>query len=389
MPTITFGITGSVAAYKAVETIRLLRQNHFIIEPVLTENGSRFVGEALLQAITGRKVWQNLFDDTPKGGMAHITLGRHDLIVVAPASADFIAKIAHGIADDLLSTVCLGRTSPLLIAPAMNQAMWQNPATQRNIEQLRKDGILIVGPAFGDQACGETGPGRMVEPLELCQWIEAFDKPPILAQKKVLITAGATLEPLDPVRVLSNLSSGKMGFALAKAAFEAKADVTVVAAQTTAPPPFAVRLMRASTALQMEQIVLQEAVHADLFLSVAAVCDFRPEKQSPEKIKKNGEPLFLRLVQNPDILAQVAALPNAPFCVGFALETHDIIHKARAKMAKKNIPMIVANSPQDNLGTEDAILIVITKDHIYPLSKAPKIEQARRLLQLIASSMQS
>ena len=385
MPTLTFGITGGVAAYKAIETIRLLRQKGFVIEPILTEKGGHFIGKSLLQAIAGRRVWESLFDDTAKDGMAHITLGRHDLIVVAPATADFIAKLAHGIADDLLTTTCLGRTSPLLLAPAMNQAMWQNPATQRNIDQLKKDGVLIIGPATGSQACGEEGLGRMVEPLELCQWIEAFDKPPLLAGKKILITTGATVEPIDPVRIISNLSSGKMGFALAKAAFEAKAEVTVIAGHTTAPAPFAIRMMRVSTAAEMEKLALQEALAADIFLSVAAVCDFRPEQRMPTKIKKNGEGLTLKLVPNPDILAQVAALPNAPFCIGFALETDDVISKARDKMRRKKIPFMIANTAKENLGTEDATLIVITEQSIHPLPRAAKIVQARRLIAMIAS----
>jgi phosphopantothenoylcysteine decarboxylase/phosphopantothenate--cysteine ligase len=318
--------------------------------------------------------------------MPHIGLSRDAAaIVVAPASAQFLAKTAHGLADDLLSTAVVARNCPLLVAPAMNVEMWANSATQRNVHQLRADGVEFLGPASGDQACGEVGAGRMLEPHEMLEDIIAFFQPKVLRDKRVLITAGPTFEPIDPVRGLTNLSSGKMGFALARAAREAGAKVTMVAGPTALPTPRGVRRIDVQTAQQMLDEVMAYVDHAQIFVAVAAVADWRIANVSAIKLKKkSGAAPALDFIQNPDILARVAALPNPPYCVGFAAESDNVIENARAKLASKGIPLIIANRAQDALGANDNELQLVDGSGVTPLPRDGKLAQARRIVAEIA-----
>jgi phosphopantothenoylcysteine decarboxylase/phosphopantothenate--cysteine ligase len=313
--------------------------------------------------------------------MDHIHASRHaGLIVVAPASADFMAKLAQGRADDLLSTLCLARACPLMLAPAMNREMWANPATQRNLAQLAKDGVHTVGPDSGEQACGETGLGRMSEPQAIFATVEAllFNGP--LAGKKLLITAGPTYEPIDPVRGITNLSSGKMGYALAAAAREVGAQVTLVSGPTSLAAPSGVERVDVTTAAEMFEAVMSRVAGTDVFIAVAAVADYRPETPGQQKIKKSEQPLALNLLPNKDILASVAALPNAPFCVGFAAETENLLEHAETKRKKKKLPMLVANLAQDTLGSDTAELVVLDDAGSHPLPRADKASLARLLI---------
>jgi phosphopantothenoylcysteine decarboxylase/phosphopantothenate--cysteine ligase len=313
--------------------------------------------------------------------MDHIHASRQaDLIVVAPASADFMAKLAQGRADDLLSTLCLARACPLMLAPAMNREMWSNPATQRNLAQLIEDGVHIIGPESGEQACGETGRGRMSEPQTIFEAVQAMLFNGVLAGKKVLITAGPTFEPIDPVRGITNLSSGKMGYALAAAAREAGAEVTLISGLTALATPAGVARVDVITASEMYDAVMERIAGQDVFISVAAVADYRPAEAGAQKIKKSEQPLTLNLVPNQDILASVAALPKAPFCVGFAAETENLLEHAEAKRKKKQLPMLVANLAQHTLGADEAELVVLDDAGSHPLPVAGKLTQARRLV---------
>jgi phosphopantothenoylcysteine decarboxylase/phosphopantothenate--cysteine ligase len=318
--------------------------------------------------------------------MPHISLSRGAAaIVVAPASAHFIAKTAHGLADDLLSTAVVARNCPLLIAPAMNVEMWNNAATQRNVHQLRADGVQFLGPASGDQACGEVGAGRMLEPHEMLEDIIAFFQPKVMRDCRVLITAGPTFEPIDPVRGITNLSSGKMGFAIARAAREAGAKVTLVSGPTGLATPRGVRRIDVQTAQQMFDEVLAYVDHAQIFVAVAAVADWRVGNVSGSKLKKaRGAPPPLDFTQNPDILARVAALPNPPYCVGFAAETDNVVENARAKLAAKGIPLVVANRAQDALGSDDNELQLVDGAGVTTLPRDGKLMQARRIVAEIA-----
>ncbi|TMG81237.1 MAG: bifunctional phosphopantothenoylcysteine decarboxylase/phosphopantothenate--cysteine ligase CoaBC, partial [Betaproteobacteria bacterium] len=317
---IVLGLTGGIAAYKAAELARLLVRRGADVRVAMTEAATRFVTPTTLQALSGQAVWTDLWDARVPDAMGHIELSRdRELIVVAPATADFIAKLAHGLADDLLSSLCLARRCPLLIAPAMNVEMWQNAATARNVARLREDGVVIAGPGVGDQACGEVGAGRMLEPAEIAAEIEAQFAPKALSGKRVLITAGPTEEPVDPVRVLTNSSSGKMGYAVARAAREAGARVTLVSGPVALPTPAGVSRIDVRTADEMFAAVKEAAAASDVFISVAAVADYKVKNPSARKLKKaNGRAVTLELVENPDILAYVASLKNAPYCVGFA-----------------------------------------------------------------------
>jgi len=386
---IVLGITGGVAAYKAAELARLLVKADYSVDCVLTEAASHFIGSATLQAITGRPVYQNLWDARVANGMPHIELGRNTAaILIAPTSADFMVKLVHGRADDLLSTLCLARTCPLLIAPAMNRQMWEHPATQRNAVQLTADGVTLLGPAAGEQACGETGLGRMLEPDALFAALTAYLQPKSLAGCRVLITAGPTFEPIDPVRGLTNTSSGKMGYAIAAAAHATGAVVTLVSGPTALPTPWGVTRVDVLQATEMLSAVEQRAANCDLFIAVAAVADYRPASPSANKLKKSGSAQTLELIENPDILARIARLPNAPFCVGFAAETDAVLEHAAAKRLKKGIPLIIANRAQDTLGADTAAVTLIDAAGQHPLAAAPKTEIARQIIAHIAQHLQ-
>jgi len=381
---IVLGVTGGIAAYKACELARLLGKAGAVVDVVMTEAGARFVAPLTFQALTGRAVRVSQWDALVANGMSHIDLSRGaDAVLVAPASADFIAKLAHGFADDLLSTLCLARDCPLLVAPAMNRQMWDNPATQRNVARLRADGIEIFGPASGEQACGEVGEGRMLEAQEIFAALVAFFQPKLLAGRRVLLTAGPTFEALDPVRGLTNASSGKMGFALARACAEAGATVTLVAGPVNMATPAGVRRIDVQSALQMRAAVLAE-LPTDIFVGVAAVADFRPAKEAEHKIKKGAQSLTLELLANPDILAEVAARADAPFCVGFAAESRDLDSYAEGKRQAKKLPLVVGNLVQDGLGGETNAVTLYDATGAHPLPAADKLTIARTIVRHIA-----
>jgi len=376
------GLTGGVAAYKAAHLARLLVKEGADVRVAMTEAATRFVTPVTLQALAGQPVWTDLWDPRVPDNMGHIEHSRdRELIVVAPATADFLARLAGGLADDLLSSLCLARRCPLLVAPAMNVEMWENAATQRNVHTLRGDGVHVAGPAAGDQACGEFGMGRMLEPEEILAEIEALFQPKLLAGKRVLVTAGPTEEPIDPVRVITNSSSGKMGYAVARAAREAGARVTLVSGPTALAAPGGVERVDVRTAEQMFEAVKRIAPASDLFFGVAAVSDYRVKNRAAQKIKKGASAgMTLDLVENPDILAWVAALKDAPFCVGFAAESEQLAQNAQAKRAKKRVPLIVANLAQRALGADDSEITLFDESGAHPLGPAPKLVLARRLV---------
>ncbi|GAB2182217.1 bifunctional phosphopantothenoylcysteine decarboxylase/phosphopantothenate--cysteine ligase CoaBC [Denitratisoma sp. agr-D3] len=385
---IVLGVTGGVAAYKSAELTRLLVKAGATVDVVLSEAGARFVGAQTFQALSGRPVWQSLWDERMGNAMAHIDLSRGaDALVVAPATADFLAKLAQGRADDLLSTLCLARDCPLLAAPAMNRQMWSNPATQRNVAQLRADGVALLGPASGEQACGEVGEGRMLEAVEIFDALGAALAAKPLAGRKVLLTAGPTQEAVDPVRVLTNLSSGKMGFALARACAEAGAEVTLVAGPTELPTPPGVRRIDVRSALDMRQAVLENLLQQQVFIAVAAVADYRPVAPSEHKIKKSGAALTLELTPNPDILAEVAALPNPPYCVGFAAESRDLETYAQGKRVAKKLPLVVGNLVQDGLGGDHNVVTLFDAAGAHPLPAGDKLTVARAIAQQLAERL--
>lgn len=382
---VVLGVTGGVAAYKAAELARLLTQGGIDVQTVMTQAACRFVGPVTFQSLTGNPVYTDLWDANALHNMAHINLSRDaDMILIAPASADFIAKLVHGMADDLLTTLCLARDCPLMIAPAMNRQMWENPATQRNLSLLRQDGIKIVGPASGAQACGEVGMGRMLEADELAEAVQmVFRTAPLLQGKKVLLTAGPTFEAIDAVRGISNRSSGKMGYAIAQAAAEASASVTLISGPVCLAPPAVGKFIPVISAEDMLRAVQAEIAQADIFISVAAVADYRPAQFSQQKIKKSASNLVLELVPNPDILKIVSSLPKPPFCVGFAAETENLEKNAAIKRRKKNVPLVVANLAQDAIGSDESELILLDDAGKHVLPKASKIEQARHLIKHI------
>jgi phosphopantothenoylcysteine decarboxylase/phosphopantothenate--cysteine ligase len=378
---IVLGITGGIAAYKAAELVRLLVQDGTEVRVVMTQAACGFITPATLQALSNKPVFTDMWDARVPDSMAHIELSRGaDAIVVAPATADFLAKLANGLADDLLSTLCLARECPLLIAPAMNRQMWGNKATQRNVAQLARDGITILGPASGDQACGEVGMGRMLEARQIYDEVKSFLQPKLLAGKHVLITAGPTFEAIDPVRGITNRSSGKMGYAIARAALDAGAKVTLVAGPTSMEPPTAARIERVESAGDMFEAVKKHARTADIFIGVAAVADYRVEKTSQHKIKKTAKNMTLKLVPNPDILAWVAALPKPPFCVGFAAESQKLHEFADAKRRSKKVPLMVANLAQDAIGADDNEITLLDDSGAHTLPRAPKTVVAQQLI---------
>ncbi|RTL48784.1 MAG: bifunctional phosphopantothenoylcysteine decarboxylase/phosphopantothenate--cysteine ligase CoaBC [Rhodocyclaceae bacterium] len=382
---IVLGVTGGVAAYKAAELTRLLVKAEAQVDAVLTEAGARFVGAQTFQALSGRPVWQSLWDERMGNAMAHIDLSRGaDALVVAPATADFLAKLAQGRADDLLSTLCLARDCPLLAAPAMNRQMWSNPATQRNVAQLRADGVSLLGPASGAQACGEVGEGRMLEAEEIFDALVASLQTKSLIGKKVLLTAGPTFEAIDPVRGITNSSSGKMGFALARACAEAGAEVTLVSGPVALATPSGVRRIDVQSALDMRAAVSAQVLGQDIFIAVAAVADYRPVQSAEHKIKKAGANLNIELTPNPDILAEVAALPNPPFCVGFAAESRDLTQYAEGKRVGKKLKLVVGNLVQDGLGGDSNAVTLFDAAGAHPLPEADKFTVARGIVAHIA-----
>lgn len=382
---ILLGLTGGIAAYKSAELVRELQRDGADVQVVMTEAATHFITPVTMQALSGKPVFTGMWDNRVANGMPHIELSRdRDLIVVAPATADFMAKLVHGTADDLLATLCLARECPLLVAPAMNRQMWENPATQRNVSQLREDGIGVLGPDAGDQACGEVGMGRMLEPADLVREISAWFQPKVLAGTKVLLTAGPTFEAIDPVRGITNRSSGKMGYAIARAAIEAGASVTLVSGPSAIEPPPAARLIRIETAQQMLDAVNAQVSGADIFIGVAAVSDYQVKNRSSRKLKKeNGIP-ELELIPTPDIIQAVANRPNPPFCVGFAAESEDLEKNGQAKRQRKKLPLLAANLAQSAIGSDDNELLLIDDDGTHKLARAPKLDQARALVRHIA-----
>lgn len=383
---IVLGVTGGIAAYKAAELLRLLVRQGADVQVAMTAGATRFVTATTFQALSGKPVYVDQWDERMPNAMAHIDLSRQaDLIVVAPASADFLARIANGLADDLLATMVLARDCPLLVAPAMNRQMWENPATQRNIGCLAGDGIGILGPASGAQACGETGPGRMLEPEELLEAVVDFFVPKLLAGRRVLITAGPTFEAIDPVRGITNLSSGRMGYAVARAARQAGAAVTLVSGPVGFSSPQGVDRVNVRSALDMHAAVMSRAGSADIFIAVAAVADYRVANAAEHKLKKDqGGMPAIELIENPDILAEVAALADGPFCVGFAAESRNLEDYAQAKRRRKNIPLIAGNLIQDGFGGDDNRLVLFDDSGSHPLPPAGKDVLARQLIEHIA-----
>lgn len=382
---IVLGVTGGIAAYKAAELCRLLVKAGADVQVVMTDAAQQFVGPLTFQALSGKPVLASLWDTPGGDGMEHIHLSREaDLLLVAPASADFLAKLVHGRADDLLSTLCLARSCPLAVAPAMNREMWAAAATQRNLAQLNADGVRVLGPAAGEQACGETGVGRMLEPAGIVAALSAEGRPGVLAGKRVLITAGPTFEAIDPVRGLTNLSSGKMGYALAHAAAEAGAQVCLVSGPTCLATPAGVRRIDVRSAAEMQQAVMAELPSA-VFIAVAAVADYRVDAPASQKIKKSADTLTLILVPNPDILGEVAALPHAPFCVGFAAETEHLAGHAETKRLRKKLPLLIGNLAQDTLGQDTAELVLFDDRGQHPLPRADKLALARQIIGHLAS----
>ena len=383
---IVLGVTGGIAAYKAAELVRLLGKQGAEVQVAMTEGASHFVTATTFQALSGKPVYTDQWDARMPNAMAHIDLSRQaDLILVAPASADFLARIAHGMADDLLATMVLARDCPLLVAPAMNRQMWESPATQRNVAQLQADGVHILGPACGEQACGEVGAGRMLEPEEILEDVMAFFAPKVLAGKNVLITAGPTFEAIDPVRGITNLSSGRMGYAVARAARQAGAEVVLVSGPVGFSAPQGVDRVNVRSALDMHAEVMVRAAAADIFIGVAAVADYRVANSAEHKLKKDaGGVPPIELVENPDILAEVAAIQGGPFCVGFAAESRNLEEYAQTKRRKKNIPLIAGNLIQDGFGGDDNRLVLFDDNGVHPLTPAPKSVLARQLIAHIA-----
>ncbi len=385
-PRLLLGLSGGIAAYKAAELTRLFVQGGVDVQVVMTEAACGFITPVTMQALSGKPVYKDMWDVRIDDNMAHIELSRgRDAIVIAPASADFLAKLAHGLADDLLSTLCLARDCPLFVAPAMNRQMWQNAATQRNVAQLNKDGVIVLGPASGDQACGEVGLGRMLEAAEICEDVlTALIEPKSLRGKRVLLTAGPTFEAIDAVRGITNRSSGKMGFAVARAAREAGAEVTIVCGPTTLVPPRACTLVRVESAEQMFGEVRARVERCDIFIGVAAVADYRPATTAEHKIKKSDRRMALELVPTTDILAHVADLPNPPFCVGFAAESRNLDEYAQDKRRRKRVPLLAANLVQQAMGADDNELVVFDDSGRHVLARAPKLDQARQLIAHVA-----
>jgi phosphopantothenoylcysteine decarboxylase/phosphopantothenate--cysteine ligase len=392
---IVLGVSGGIAAYKAPDLVRRLRERGAEVQVVMTAGAQRFVTPTTFQAVAGREVRAELWDPAAEAAMGHIELARWaDLILLAPATADLIARLASGRADDLLATLVLATDAKVALAPAMNRLMWAHPATQANIAILRHRGVEVLGPGRGEQACGETGDGRMLEPLEIVSGVERLlpaAESTVLAGKRVLITAGPTRERLDPVRYISNRSSGKMGFALADAARAAGAEVTLVAGPVNLPTPTGVKRIDVESAAQMHAAVEAAVGLADVFIATAAVADYRPAVVAERKIKKSGERVEIVLERTPDILASVAARAQRPFVVGFAAETHDVETYARGKLESKNLDLIAANEVGDDkaFDRDDNSLIVLWREGRVPIGPASKQVVAKELIELIASRIKT
>jgi len=394
---LVIGMTGGIAAYKVCELVRRLQDEGASVRVVMTKSAQQFVTATTMQALSGQPVATDQWGAEGArvaNAMPHIELSRDaDAILVAPCTANFIAKLAHGLADDLLSTLALARRGappcPLLVAPAMNVEMWNHPATQRNVAAIRADGVEVLGPGSGSQACGESGAGRMLEPHELLEDLIAFFQPKLLDGRRVLVTAGPTFEPIDPVRGITNLSSGKMGFAIARAAREAGAKVTLVAGPSALATPRGVRRIDVLTAREMFDAVMGYANRAEVFVAVAAVADWRVANASPQKIKKDARatPPPLQFEPNPDILATVAALPGAPLCVGFAAESENVIVNAQAKLRSKGAALIVANAAQQAFAADEAEVHLVDAAGVVTLPRAPKLAQARQIVAAIAQRL--
>jgi phosphopantothenoylcysteine decarboxylase/phosphopantothenate--cysteine ligase len=405
------GVCGGVAAYKSAQLVRDLQRAGATVQVVMTDAARHFVTPTTFQALSGKPVFFDQWDDRVENAMAHIELSRGvDAILIAPASADMIGKLANGLADDLLSTLCMAREAPLLVAPAMNRQMWSNRATQRNVARIRADGVAIIGPGSGDQACGEVGDGRMLEPLEIVEELSAWFAPKVMSGKRVLITAGPTFEAIDPVRGITNRSSGKMGYAIARACRHAGAQVTLVSGPTALSAPQGVKRINVQSALQMMAAVDAEldlaasSIRIDCFIAVAAVADWRVANPSSSKIKKQPEPAAgtrpaeaadkpskrpapvpaLELVENPDILASVARRPGAPYCVGFAAESENLVKHAQQKRQRKGIPLIVGNIGPETFGRDENELVLVDEDGVKSLGRGSKDGLAVQLVTDIA-----
>ena len=391
---IVLGLTGGIACYKAAELCRALIKQGATVQVVMTDAAAQFITPVTMQALSNRPVYDSQWDARERNNMPHINLSREaDAILIAPCSADFMAKLLHGRADDLLSLMCLARpidSVPLLVAPAMNREMWAHPATQRNLAQLQADGATLLGVGSGFQACGETGDGRMLEPQELLEDVIAFFQPKVLAGQKVLVTAGPTFEAIDPVRGITNLSSGKMGFAIARAAREAGADVTLIAGPVALPTPRGVQRVDVKSAKNMHLASVEYAQAATVFIATAAVADWRPAQAADQKIKKDGSgnTPVLGFVENPDILAEIAHSPRATsgalFCVGFAAESHDLLAHATAKRARKGVPLLVGNIGPATFGQDDNALLLVDAQGTQELPHNSKLALARQLVAEIA-----
>jgi len=394
---IVLGLTGGIACYKAAELCRALIKEGATVQVVMTEAAAQFITPVTMQALSNRPVYDSQWDAREGNNMAHINLSREaDAILIAPCSADFMAKLLHGRADDLLSLMCLARPIdkvPLLVAPAMNREMWAHPATQRNLAQLQADGTTVFGVGTGEQACGETGDGRMLEPDELLQDVVAFFQPKVLAGQHVLVSAGPTYEAIDPVRGITNLSSGKMGFAIARAAYEAGARVTLVAGPVSLPTPRGVERLDVRSASNMLEACVDRAQAATVFIATAAVADWRPAASADQKIKKDGSGAApqLAFVENADILATIARSPRAAsgalYCVGFAAESHDLLAHATAKRERKGVPMLVGNIGPATFGQDDNALMLVDAHGVRELPRNNKLALARQLVAEIATRL--
>jgi phosphopantothenoylcysteine decarboxylase/phosphopantothenate--cysteine ligase len=388
---IVLGVTGGIAAYKSADLVRRLREAGADVRVVMTRGAQAFVTPLTFQAVSGHPVHTEFLDETAEAGMGHIELARWaDQVLVAPATADFMARLAHGLADDLLSTVCLATTAPLVLAPAMNQQMWANAATQRNCSLLQERGIRMIGPESGSQACGEVGPGRMTEPADLVAAVLG-DRGGVLAGRHVVVTAGPTYEDIDPVRFIGNRSSGRMGFAVAAAAAEAGARVSLVSGPVQLDTPPGVERSNVRSAIEMQECAVKLAHGADVFFSVAAVADYRPENTAPQKIKKTGSEQTLQLVRNPDIVAEVAALSDRPFTVGFAAETENLRAHALEKLSGKGLDMIAANRvgrEGSGFESENNEILLFSADREVHLGSGSKLELARQLIREVADRLE-
>jgi len=387
---IVLGLTGGIACYKSAELVRLLTKAGATVQVAMTEAATHFITPVTMQALSGRPVFLSQWDARIDNNMAHIDLSREaDAILIAPASTDFLAKVANGLCDDLLTTLCIARECPLLVAPAMNRQMWAAAPTQRNAAQLRADGVTILGPGTGDQACGEIGDGRMLEPEELVEDLIAFFQPKPLQGKRVLITAGPTFEAIDPVRGITNLSSGKMGFSIARAAREAGADVLLVAGPTSLPTPRGVARTDIRSAQQMHDAVMAQLRDVDVFVAVAAVADWRPAEVARQKLKKanDTDTPTLQFVQNPDILAAVAARADAPYCVGFAAESENLEQYGEQKRQRKGVPLLVGNIGHHTFGLDDNEIVLFDANGMTRLPRADKLSLARELVAAIGQRL--